>query len=556
MVIDFCETEEVSYNDAKVVCYFASWATYRPSDGKFDVEDIDSSLCTHAIYAFAGINNHTLKMEPLDEYNDLLDDYGLNAYGRFVDLKTNNPHLKVLLAVGGYNQPSSIFSRMASEQNRRERFIDSALSLIQKYGFDGLDLDWEFPTTRGGKPEDKENFVLLVQEMKKKFEESSLIITAAVGLGCNYMETVYDFKNLSDSLDSIHLMAYDFNGNWQSKTDSYSPLFSRPEYTGKSNLCSINATVNVWLEGGADPKKLVLGVGAYGQTYLVRNCIGEIGELGFGAGQAGPYTKHSGTLGYNEICEAIKNDGASIERDEYSVTPYTCLGSTWASFDDILSAKIKSMWGKETGLGGGMIWSIDTDDFLNKCSDGRYPILRAINEIWRNVTPVSVKTLNPVKRLPMEAKVICYYSSWAYYRHGEGKFTVNDIKPSLCTHILYCFAGINEWSYKIESTDKNVDIYQNGYANITNLKLKYPNLKIMLSIGGASKKSVVFSQMAADSYSRTTFIDSVINYLQFYSFDGLDLMWEYPANNGGSDEDKENFALLITEMREVSKQGL
>ncbi|MCL4126447.1 UNVERIFIED_CONTAM: hypothetical protein GTU68_029871 [Idotea baltica] len=238
-VKNLCEAEVVSSDDAKVVCYFASWATYRSSDGKFDIEDIDSSLCTHAIYAFAGINNYTLKMEPLDEYNDLPDDYGLNAYGRFVDLKIDNPDLKVLIAVGGYNQASSIFSRMASKQSRRERFIDSALSLIQEYGFDGIDLDWEYPANRGGKPEDMENFVLLVQEMKKEFEENSLMVTAAVGMGFDVIETAYDIKSLSDSLDSIHLMTYDYHGSWEWKTNSYSPLFSRPEYTGNDTLYNV-----------------------------------------------------------------------------------------------------------------------------------------------------------------------------------------------------------------------------------------------------------------------------------------------------------------------------
>jgi chitinase len=39
----------------KVVCYYGSWSTYRPGDGKFEVENIDPNLCTHAIYTFVGL---------------------------------------------------------------------------------------------------------------------------------------------------------------------------------------------------------------------------------------------------------------------------------------------------------------------------------------------------------------------------------------------------------------------------------------------------------------------------------------------------------------------
>ena len=59
----------------KVVCYFESWAVYRPGKGMHDVEDIDFDLCTHHIYTFAGLNsNH--KIHSLDPYHDLYDNYG------------------------------------------------------------------------------------------------------------------------------------------------------------------------------------------------------------------------------------------------------------------------------------------------------------------------------------------------------------------------------------------------------------------------------------------------------------------------------------------------
>lgn len=61
----YCPTDE-----KKVVCYFASWAIYRPAEGAFKVEDIDPFMCTHIFYTFAGldINGH---MVSLDIENDV-----------------------------------------------------------------------------------------------------------------------------------------------------------------------------------------------------------------------------------------------------------------------------------------------------------------------------------------------------------------------------------------------------------------------------------------------------------------------------------------------------
>lgn len=84
----------------KMVCYYGSWAVYRPGNGKFDVENIDPFLCTHIVYGFAGLAlDNTINV--LDPYNDLKENWGKGAYLRFTGLKKQNPDLKALIAVGG-----------------------------------------------------------------------------------------------------------------------------------------------------------------------------------------------------------------------------------------------------------------------------------------------------------------------------------------------------------------------------------------------------------------------------------------------------------------------
>ena len=74
---------------------------------------------------------------------------------------------QVTLAIGGWNEGSEAYSEMAATPGSRRAFARSALAFIQRHDFDGLDLDWEYPGKRGGKPEDKENFILLIQDLYK-----------------------------------------------------------------------------------------------------------------------------------------------------------------------------------------------------------------------------------------------------------------------------------------------------------------------------------------------------------------------------------------------------
>lgn len=69
--------------------------------------------------------------------------------------------------VGGWNEGSTKYSAMAADPAKRATFISSTLSFIRQYGFDGLDLDWEYPGQRGGAPEDRVNFVTLLREIKQ-----------------------------------------------------------------------------------------------------------------------------------------------------------------------------------------------------------------------------------------------------------------------------------------------------------------------------------------------------------------------------------------------------
>ncbi|XP_067139342.1 chitinase-3-like protein 1 [Centruroides vittatus] len=392
-----------SLHKYKVVCYLGSWANYRPGLGKFTIEDIDPHICTHLIFGFAGLGFDN-RIRSLDPYLDLKENYGKGAFQRFTGLKQYNPELKTLLAIGGWNEGSVKYSRMASNSATRKIFIDSCVELLKKYDFDGLDLDWEYPANRGGKPEDKANFVALLREMKQEFNKHGLLLTAAVSAGKHTIDSAYDIPQVSQYLDLINIMCYDYHGGWETFTGHHAGLYARPDETPGNSTLNLNFSVNYWISHGAPREKIILGMGLYGRSFTLRRAENNgLFQDAPQRGPAGPYTRESGSLGYNEICEKQQREKWTVVRDPYYMAPYAFREREWVGYDDIESITLKVEYAKNMKLGGGMVWSIETDDFQGLCHGQKYPLLTAINKAFERETqpmPLPPTTRPPTTRPP------------------------------------------------------------------------------------------------------------------------------------------------------------
>ncbi|EDW09710.2 uncharacterized protein Dmoj_GI18891 [Drosophila mojavensis] len=290
-------------------------------------------------------------------------DDGLGFISKTIALKQRNPKLKVLAVVGGWNEGSTKYSAMAADPAKRATFISSTLAFIRQHGFDGLDLDWEYPGQRGGSSADRANFVTLLREIKEAFAPHGLELGIAVGASEASAAISYDIPAISEHLTFINVMTYDFHMAMDGYLGFNAPY---PE---------VEKSIDYWLSQGAPAEKLILGIGFYGHSYqMADSSQNQPGAPCRGPGEAGPYTRERGFMGYHEICQ--KNWQTVFDGEKKS--PYAFSGDQWIGYDNVQSIELKMQLVQSRNLGGAMTWSIETDDFRGLCGE-TYPLLKAMN---------------------------------------------------------------------------------------------------------------------------------------------------------------------------------
>lgn len=142
--------------------------------------------------------------------------------------------IKVLIAIGGWNDSlGDKYSRLVSNPQARAKFIQTVIEFIEKWNFDGLDLDWEYPKCwqvdcTKGPASDKENFATFVKELSSAFRPKGWLLSSAVSPSKMVIDAGYDVPTLSNYFDWIAVMTYDFHGNWDKQTGHVAPLYYYP----------------------------------------------------------------------------------------------------------------------------------------------------------------------------------------------------------------------------------------------------------------------------------------------------------------------------------------
>lgn len=399
----------------KVFCYYGDWAVYR----QYNIEDIDLTRCSHIIYAFVGLNpDGTIR---------IIDDWaanGLKGLSRFGALRKRNPRLKVMVAMGGWNEGSATYSDVTSNPTTRARLVNSVYSFLTQWNFDGFDLDWEYPGKRtGSRSSDrvsvfiwshilfshsrqlswtKFNYISFLRDLRRRLGQRYLI-TAAVGADIGLISNNYIVPALNQWLDYINLMTYDFNSYYGQRLGQNAPLYASPNDANPNY--NMEATIKAWLKAGASAQKLVLGLGFYAQTFKLANkAQTQIGSPLAGPGNQGSRSRQPGLLMYSEICDELALGGWTVRYDQQQQSVIAYKGDQWWGYDNVQSIKAKSQYAVNNNLAGVMVWSVDYDDKNGRCGQGRNPLLGAISSVIRIWKKNTIKMKEPLKNCFIDSR--------------------------------------------------------------------------------------------------------------------------------------------------------
>uniref|UniRef100_A0A2M4BNT8 chitinase n=2 Tax=Anopheles marajoara TaxID=58244 RepID=A0A2M4BNT8_9DIPT len=372
--------------DKRLICYFTNWSPNRAREYHFQIRDIPVDLCTHVTYNYLTVDSQTFEIKSTSRDFDLTDE----GFKKFSELKESNPDLKLSVAVGGWERSlgPDVLHKMASSLDARETFIASAIQFLERYNFDGIEIAWFWPgvSWRGGNASDKENFYLLVDEMKRTFQKSghgSWEVTIHAPLDPSLIPLGFHRQLLCQAADFVHVYGYDLRGWWNDVTDVHSPLDIRPhDIDDTLKDFTVTRGVRLWKSNGCPASKIVLGVGLFGRTYT----LADRGSHGLAARSKGPgspsrYTQ-DGLRAYFEICQEQKKANWTVEWDSDGSCPYAYLGDQWVGYENGTSLDKKVGFVVSEGLAGLYAYSLDFDDYRGKCGD-TYPLMKQLFQSYK-----------------------------------------------------------------------------------------------------------------------------------------------------------------------------
>lgn len=288
------------------------------------------------------------------------------------NVKSIKSDIKVFVSVGGWTfsdnnaatQP--VYGEIAADATKRQKFADNVVHFLQQYGFDGLDIDWEYPGAgdRGGSPKDTENYVLLLKTLRETFNASGSKFGLTFTAPSSYWYLRwFDLPNMIKYADWINLMTYDLHGVW----DSTDPIGSIVQ--AHTNLTEIKLAADLFWRVNIPPEKIVMGFGFYGRSFTLadKSCT-KPGCPFKGASSPGPCSNTGGILAYYEIMDVLNDARTSSKRSTTityvhdktdAVNYFTFDNDQWVSYDDATTFAQKVAWANEVGLGGAMIWASD-----------------------------------------------------------------------------------------------------------------------------------------------------------------------------------------------------
>ena len=328
--------EEKQKQELAVIAYYAGNASGIDS---FKVEKL-----THIIYSFCHLKGNKLSVDNAADSATIT---------KLVSLKAKHPKLKILLSLGGWCGCKECSDVFAKKQGRKE-FAESTKQLTDYFKTDGLDLDWEYPGISGCPghpfmPADKVNFTLLIEELRKALGNKHEVSFAAGG-NKNFLDSSVEWNKVMPLIDRVNLMTYDLISGFSKVTGHHTPLYSTP-----AQQSSTDFVVNYLDSLGVPRNKMVIGAAFYARVFAGAENINN------GLNQPAifkdfvPYKRFTASF--------TPQNGYVFYRDEIAKAPYAYNAEKklFATFDDVVSMKLKTQYALDKQLNGIMFWELTHD---------------------------------------------------------------------------------------------------------------------------------------------------------------------------------------------------
>lgn len=259
---------------------------------------------------------------------------------------------RVVLVVGGDHAASTTaFSSMAATSSTRALFIQNLMTLVNQQGYDGVDLDWEFPASSS----DRANYTKLVAELRQALGTNRTLSIA--GPATDWFGQWLDLPGLAPHVDWFGVMTYTFAASsWSSTSGHNSALYGG---------MSLDASSAYYQSRGVPKSKILLGIPHFGERFDTATEPGQ--KLTSKSGGWMPYTDVAGLIG----------NGWTYKRDASAGVPYLSKtsGTGFITFDDPWSVGLKCTYIKSSGLAGVILWHLGQDG-----QGSNQPLLTAARE--------------------------------------------------------------------------------------------------------------------------------------------------------------------------------
>jgi GH18 family chitinase len=355
----------------RLVGYFPSWGIHAQN---YHVTDIPAGQLTHVIYAFANVTaaGDCVSSNPADDQVN---------FPQLRQLKQQHPKLQILISVGGAAN-STNFPASVANPTILLHFAQSCVRFMEVNGFDGVDIDWEYPTAA-----QTQSFTALLVELRRELDALGaitkrpyLLTIAAPAGSSNYAHL--QLGQIHQHVDWIDLMAYDFTVVSSFVTDFVAPLQAYDSSIARHAESNAAAAVQAYLQAGVPASKLVLGTRFIGTGWQ------GVASSNNGLYQAnhGPATgtwdaagvPATGSFGYQDVALNYVSNTSRFWH-VYAEVPWVFLPASgiMISYEDPQSLALKASYITANGLAGAMIWELGADDahhtLVNSLADALTP---------------------------------------------------------------------------------------------------------------------------------------------------------------------------------------